>query len=129
MKKFLVIILVILLSAGLAFAKGYELKKKAGEYNVEASIDRNPPAVGKNNLEVTIKDASGKNVADANVLVEYGMPAMPGMHPMNYKTDARLDGSVYKAVLNISMPGPWYVNLKINRAGKTTSTKFTFDSR
>ena len=129
MKKFLVIILVILLSTGLAFAKGYEVKKKAGEYNVEATMDRNPPAVGKNNLEVTIKDAYGKNVADANVLVEYGMSVMPGMPPMNYRSDAQIDGSVYKAVLNISMPGPWYVNLKINRAGKTTSTKFTFDAR
>ena len=129
MKKFLLISLVIVLSTGLAFAKGYEVKKKAGEYSVEATMDRNPPAVGKNNLDVTIKDASGKNVADVNVLVEYGMPLMPGMPPMNYKTDARLDGGVYKAVLNISMPGPWYVSLKINRAGKTTSTKFTFDAR
>jgi hypothetical protein len=128
-KKFLLISLVILLSTGLAFAKGYEVKKKAGEYNVEVTMDRNPPAIGKNNLEVAVKDASGKNVTDAKVLVEYGMPAMPGMHPMNYKTDARIDGSVYKAVLDISMSGPWYVNLKINRAGKTTNTKFTFDAR
>jgi len=128
-KKFLVIVLVILLSTGLAIAKGYEVKKKAGEYNVEATMDRNPPAIGKNNLEVAVKDASGQSVTDAKVLVEYGMPAMPGMHPMNYKTDARLDGSVYKAVLDISMSGPWYVNLKINRTGKTTSTKFTFDAR
>lgn len=129
MKKFLLISLVILLSTGLAFAKGYEVKKKAGEYNVEVTMDRNPPAQGKNNLEVAVKDASGKNVTDAKVLVEYGMPAMPGMHPMNYKTDARIDGSVYKAVLDISMSGPWYVNLKINRAGKWTNTKFTFDAR
>jgi len=128
-KKFLLISLVILLSTGLAFAKGYEVKKTAGEYSVEATMDRNPPAVGKNNLEVTIMETAGKNVTDAKVLVEYGMHAMPGMHPMNYKTNARLDGSVYKAVLNISMSGSWYVNLKINRAGKTTSTKFTFDAR
>ena len=71
--------LALLLSTGLAFAKGYEVKKKAGEYRVEATMDRNPPAVGKNNLEVTIKDTAGKNVTDAQVLVEYGMPAMPGM--------------------------------------------------
>jgi YtkA-like len=130
MKKVFVFGLIVLLLAGVAFAKGYEVKKKAGEYDVEATIDRNPPAMGKNNMEVRVTDKAGKAVTDAKVLVEYGMPAMPGMHPMNYRTDASLSGEVYKAVLNVSMAGPWYVNVKISRVGnKTETAKFTFDVR
>ncbi len=129
MKKFLLMTLVILLSAGLVFAKGYEVKKKAGEYDVEATIDRNPPAMGKNNMEVRVTDKAGKAVTDAKLLVEYGMPAMPGMHPMNYRTEASLSGEVYKAILNVSMAGPWYVNVKISRGGKTETARFTFDVR
>jgi hypothetical protein len=129
MKKVFVVGLIILLVAGVAFAKGYEVKKKAGEYDVEATIDRNPPATGKNNMEVRVTDRAGKAVTDAKVLVEYGMPAMPGMHPMNYRTDASLSGEVYKAVLNVSMAGPWYVNVKISRGGKTETARFTFDVR
>jgi hypothetical protein len=129
MKKVFVFGLIVLLVAGVAFAKGYEVKKKAGEYDVEATIDRNPPAMGKNNMEIRVSEKAGKAVTDAKVLVEYGMPAMPGMHPMNYRTEAPLVGGVYRAVLNVSMAGPWYVNVKISRGGKTEIAKFTFDVR
>lgn len=129
MRRVLIIGLIILLVAGVAFAKGYEVKKKAGEYDVEVTIDRNPPAMGKNNMEIRVSEKAGKVVTDAKVLVEYGMPAMPGMHPMNYRTEAPLVGGVYGAVLNVSMAGPWYVNVKISRGGKTETARFTFDVR
>jgi hypothetical protein len=90
MKRVMVIIVAVLLIAGIAYAKDYEVTKKAGEYNVIVKIDKNPPVVGDNNMKIDIKDASGKNVTDAKVKVEYSMPAMPGMPPMNYKTDASL---------------------------------------
>ena len=65
---------------------------------------------------------------DAKVLVDYGMPAMPGMPAMAYKADTMSHGNGYHAALNISMKGPWYVNIKITSQGKTVSTKFTFDA-
>jgi hypothetical protein len=57
------------------------------------------------------------------------MPAMPGMPPMNYKTDATVAGDEYKATLGLSMSGPWNVAVKITREGKTASMKFTIDAR
>ncbi|MEK7789670.1 MAG: FixH family protein, partial [Planctomycetota bacterium] len=86
MKRLTVVTLILLLIAGIAYAKDYEVKKKAGEYDVVVKIDKNPPVVGDNNIEIEIKDASGKYVTDAKVRVEYSMPAMPGMPAMNYKT-------------------------------------------
>lgn len=115
--------------AGIAAAKDYEVKKKAGEYDVAVTIDKNPPVVGDNNVGIDIKDAAGKNVTDAKVTVAYGMSAMPGMPAMDYKSDADLKGNGYKARMNLSMSGPWNIVVKISRAGKTTSMKFTVDAK
>ncbi len=92
-------------------------------------IDKNPPVVGDNNISIEIKDESGKYVTDAKVMVDYSMPAMPGMPAMNYKTDAAVSGSIYKAVMNLSMSGSWNIAVKITRAGKTSSAKFSIDAR
>ena len=127
MKRFLIAILILLLTVGIAYAKAYEVNKTAGEYSVQIKMDKNPPSVGMNNMEIVVKDKTGKPVKDAKVLVDYGMPAMPGMPAMAYKADAMNHGDRYHAALNISMKGPWYVTIKITSQGKTVSTKFTFD--
>jgi len=129
MKKLAVFTLVLLLIAGIAYARDYEVKKKVGDYDVTVKIDKNPPVVGDNNITVEIKDASGKYVADAKVKVEYSMPAMPGMPPMHYKTDTELKGIEYKARMNFSMSGPWNIAVKITRSGKTATMKFNVDAR
>ena len=92
MKRFLIATLILLLTAGLAYAKAYEVNKKAGEYSVSIKMDKNPPSVGMNNMEMAITDKSGKPVKDAKVLVDYGMPAMPGMPAMAYKADTMSHG-------------------------------------
>jgi hypothetical protein len=128
MKRLFVCFVLLLFVAGIAYAKDFEVKKKAGEYNVEVKIDKNPPIAGENNLEIQIKDAAGKNLSDAKVSVNYSMPAMPGMPPMNYKTEAELKGNTYKAKMNLSMAGPWQVAVKITRAGKKAAMKFAIDA-
>lgn len=129
MKMLAVFSLILFLLAGIAYAKDYEVKKKAGDYDVEARIDKNPPVVGDNNIKIEIRDASGKPITDAKVVVEYSMPAMPGMPAMNYKTDAELKGNEYKAKMNLSMAGSWNISVKITKGGKTSSMKFSVDAR
>ena len=129
MKKLILIGLAMVLSAGVVFAKDYEVKKKAGEFDVIVTIDKNPPVTGDNNVTVSVKDAAGKVVKDAKVIVDYSMPAMPGMPPMNYKADALLKGEEYKAVMNLSMAGPWNITVKISAGGKSGSMKFTIDAK
>ncbi len=130
MKKLtgLIMIFLLLATAGISPAKGFEAKKKAGEYTVQVATDK-APSVGKIDLEIGIKDAKGTDVTDAAVVVEYSMPAMSGMPAMKYKTNAALKGKIYVAALDLSMAGPWAVNIKINRAGKTQSVKLTMDAR
>jgi nitrogen fixation protein FixH len=129
MKKFAIVALMLVLAAGVAYAKGYEITKKAGEYDVIVAFDKNPPVANDNEVGITVKDASGKPVKDAKVKVDYSMPAMSGMPPMNYKTEAVLQGEEYKATLGLSMSGSWNVAVKITRAGKTITTKFTVDAK
>jgi hypothetical protein len=127
MKKFTAALIILLLAAGLAYAKDYMVMKKAGNYTVEIKLDKNPPITGQNKMEINIKDDRGSNITDATVVVEYIMPAMPGMPAMNYKAKAELNGSRYLASVNFSMSGAWGVNIKITRSGKTQAVKLNVD--
>ena len=129
MKKLnlIIVVMVLLLGMGIAQAKDYEITKKAGDLTVVVKIDKNPPVTGTNKMEIAIQDAVGKKVTDASVAVEYGMPAMPGMGAMNYKTNATLKGNIYLATINFSMTGAWNISIKINRGAKTQTAKLNVD--
>ena len=127
MKRTIIILSVLLLAFGLAYAKDYAVMKKAGSYMVHVKMDKNPPTTGKNQIEVSIQDKAGGEVSDATVLVEYSMPAMPGMPAMNYKTKTETKNKKYMATVDFSMSGAWNINIKITRAGKTQSVKFNVD--
>lgn len=129
MKRLAIFVVVLLLIAGVVYAKDYEVNKKAGDYNVLIKIDKNPPIAGENNLEIAIADASGKAITDAKVLFNYSMPAMAGMPAANYKVDAELKGTAYKAKANYSMSGSWNNEVRITKGGKTVSARFTVDAK
>jgi len=119
--------MALLLTIGLTNAKDFEIIKKSGDYTVQIKIDKNPPVTGENKMDIVIKDAEGKDVTEATVVVDYGMPAMPGMPAMNYKAKADLKGGRYTSTLNFSMSGAWTINIKIAKAGKTQSVKLNVD--
>jgi len=128
MRRLTVVTLVLFLTAGVAFAsRAYEVKKKAGDYQVVIRIDRNPPVVGDNPVSIEVNSAEGTPVKDAKVKLDYSMPPMPGMPPMSYKAEAEHDGEVYRTRLAFSMAGSWSVGVKIAREGKTSSLKFSVD--
>lgn len=122
------VLTAIFLLAGVAIAGDYQVTKKAGDFDVVVTIDKNPPVVGDNNITVAIKDIAGKPVTDVKVRVDYSMPAMPGMPAMNYKSAAALNGDVYKASMVLSMSGAWNVEVKILREGKVSTVKFNVDA-
>ena len=127
MKRIGLAVMLVLLVAGTAAAKDYEVTKKAGDYQVVVKIDRNPPTTGNNNLTVSVKDGAGADITDAKVSVEYSMPAMPGMPAMKYNTAAELAAKEYKTKVNFSMPGGWGVAVKITRGDKTVQAKLVAD--
>jgi hypothetical protein len=120
----LLVLLILGFLTGASDAASLAGSKKAGDYVVSILIDRNPPILGINNLEVEIRGADSAAVTDAKVLVNYYMPPMPRMAPMNYKADAPFKGGKYRVAMNFIMEGPWYIVVKINHQGKATSAKF-----
>jgi hypothetical protein len=127
MKKIFLFVLVLFWLAGPAVAKEYQVEKKAGEYTVHISMDKNPPVAGSNVIKINIKDAAGNWVTDAQVAVEYAMPAMPGMPAASYKEKTELQEKTYRGQINFSMPGSWSVAVKITRSGKIQTVKFNVD--
>lgn len=128
MKKLLITaVALVFVITGIAFAKEYEVRQKVDNLDIEVRMDKNPPALGDNNMEIRLKDNAGKSVTDAKVKVEYSMPAMPGMPAMNYKADSVLKDNSYNATIDFSMKGPWDVTVKITRDGKTSKVKFNID--
>lgn len=105
-----------------------ELKKKAGLYDVALRLERNPPVVGDNGLELRITDGAGVPLKDAKVLVNYYMPPMPRMAPMNYRTEAKLKKDAYAMRLRLIMAGPWIIVVRVTVGDKTVSARFNIDA-
>jgi len=85
-----------------------------------------PPKMGENALKVTIKDASGKPVADADVSVNFHMAAMPAMKMPEMKNGAALkhvkDGT-YAGTGQVMMAGKWDATVVVKRGGKEVGSK------
>jgi hypothetical protein len=129
MKKRALSVILFLSIAGVGYARGLEIEKKIDLYNVTIKLEKHPPVLGDNPIEIELKDASGNLVADAKVLVNYYMPPMPRMVPMNYRTDAQLSRGRYKATMNIIMSGPWIIRILITRGEKTSVVKVNVDAQ
>ncbi len=128
MKRGISILVVLsIFVTGLASGKDLELKNKIGEYNVEIRLARNPPIIGNNPMEIQIKDSRGQAIKDAGVVINYYMPPMPRMAPMNYVIPTEADRTSYRAIMKIIMSGPWVIAVKITSAGKTRTAKFHID--
>lgn len=131
MRKLAVLTMVLLFVAVSVHAKDAVMKGTAGEYTVEAQIEKTPPAVGENTLTVQLKDSAGKIVTDRKVEVEYFMTEKMSptrktveMPHMRSETGAAVQDSAYKAKLNFSMAGPWNIVVNIDDKGKAKKAKF-----
>jgi hypothetical protein len=127
MKRLLIAALIVILTTGLSYAKAYEANKKAGDYSVTIKMDKDPLSVGSNIMEILITDSVGDPVKDAEVKVDYGMPALLGMRAMAYKAAILRHMEGYHTELDFIEKGRWYVNVEITRQGKTVTATFTFD--
>jgi hypothetical protein len=80
---------------------------------------------GENDLEVTVRDAQGGAVSDADVSVQFYMAAMPSMNMpamrANTKLGAAGDGR-YRGTTDVQMIGRWDVTVTVARAGRVIGT-------
>jgi hypothetical protein len=128
-RKVLIFSLVLVTSAPLLYGRDYAVRRKVDSYTVDLSINRNPPVTGKNDISIEIKDSLGKHITNAPVSVNYYMPPMPGMPPMNYTVNASPSGNGYKATMDFIMTGPWNIVIKTAVAGKHLRVTTPIDVR
>ena len=110
-------------------AGDYRVRKNAEGLMFDIAINRNPPVLGDNEIRIEIKDLQGRPVLGAEVLVNYYMPPMPRMAPMNYTIPALPKGDAYRAVMDLIMSGPWNIVIRAMVEGKSTRVTFPIDVR
>jgi Cu(I)/Ag(I) efflux system membrane fusion protein/cobalt-zinc-cadmium efflux system membrane fusion protein len=85
-----------------------------------------PPRTGDNTLEVSVRDASGQPIADADVSVTFFMPAMPTMNMPAMRTEAKLSpggGGTYRGIGQVMMGGRWNVTVNVSKNGQSLGSR------
>ena len=85
-----------------------------------------PPKTGDNQLEATVKDASGKPIDDADVTVQFFMPAMPTMNMPAMRSEAKLSpagAGVYRGSGQVMMAGTWNAAVTVKQGGNEIGQK------
>ena len=103
---------------------GAEADAPAG--SAEITTNPSPPRKGSNEVLVTIRDSSGRQVTDAQVSVVFSMPAMPamGMSAMQVEANATpKENGVYAATVNLESGGSWNVSVTADKNGKQVASR------
>jgi Cu(I)/Ag(I) efflux system membrane fusion protein len=85
-----------------------------------------PPKIGDNQMEATVKDVGGKPIDDAEVSVQFFMAAMPTMNMPAMRSEAKLTpagGGVYRGSGQVMMAGRWDATVTVVRGGQRLGTK------
>jgi hypothetical protein len=115
--------------AAVAWGGDYKIRRALEGHTIDVTLKRNPPIMGKNDIRIEIKDTGGQFVINNLVTVNYYMPPMPGMPPMNYTLKAVSNGAGYMATMDFIMTGPWNIVVKTTVAGKQLRLTVPIDVR
>jgi hypothetical protein len=118
-------ILLVFMTATLSEARDFRVRKRAGNFIVDVTLDKNPPILGNCDIRIEIHDGQGVAVTGSRVLVNYYMPPMPGMVPMNYTIQTTPKGSSHVATMHFIMTGPWNIVIQFNSGGSHTQLQST----
>ena len=100
-----------------------------GGGNQQADItftsEPDPPRMGDNTFEVMVMQG-GQPVTDADVSVEFFMPAMPSMNMAEMKNTMALKhegGGRYRGTGNVMMAGDWEATVMVMRGGQELASR------
>ena len=89
--------------------------------SIEITSNPKPPHKGSNEVLVTVRDSSGRQVTDAQVSVVFFMAAMQAMGMSARRVEAKAtpkENGVYAATVNLPSGGTWNVTATANKSGK-----------
>lgn len=124
-----VVCLLMAIAAPESWSKEYRVRKKRNGYTVDLSMNRNPPVLGENQVHIRVKDPNNTPLTLAQVTINYYMPPMPGMPPMNYTIATEQEGDTFDAILDFIMSGPWNIVIKVKQEGQMLTVTFPIDVR
>ena len=107
-------------------AGGTAASKASSQLDIAFRMTPDPPRTGDVQMEVALKDASGKAVDGADVSVQFFMPAMPTMNMPAMKNDTKLapaGGGVYRGPGQVMMAGQWQTTVTVMRGGQRLGSK------
>ncbi|MDR4493157.1 MAG: FixH family protein [Nitrospirales bacterium] len=90
-----------------------EIEKHADGLTFLLSTNPSPMQVGKNRIQVALRDEHGKPVTNAQTRLTF---TMPGMHPATISMSPTAQGT-YEATVDLGMAGRWDLSISIQRAG------------
>jgi RND family efflux transporter MFP subunit len=85
-----------------------------------------PPKTGENVFEVTVKDPAGRPIADADVVVQLFMPAMPTMSMPAMRNETKLapaGGGTYRGPGRVLTGGRWDVTVTVSKGGQRLGSR------
>lgn len=85
-----------------------------------------PPRTGETAFEVTVRDAAGQPVTDAEVSGVLFMPAMPTMNMPAMRSETKLShvgAGIYRGAAQVLMAGGWELTVVVRRGGQTIGTR------
>ncbi len=94
--------------------------------DIAFTSEPNPPRMGENTFEVTVKAADGTRVTDAEVALNFYMAAMPSMNMSEMRNTVRLQhvgGGRYRGTGNVAMAGRWDVTVVATKAGEQIGSR------
>ena len=106
-------------------APGSSTPASTGAAEITFKSEPATPLVGENALEVMVMQ-DGKPVNDAQVSVEFQMPAMPQMNMAEMKNKTELSpagNGVYRGKGQVMMAGDWNVTVTATRSGQELGTR------
>ena len=95
-----------------------------GDVQVTFKSEPNPPKAGDNTFDVVVM-SGGQPVTDADVSVEFFMPAMPSMKMPEMRNTVTLKhegGGRYRGTGNVMMAGSWDATVSVKRGGQVVGT-------
>jgi nitrogen fixation protein FixH len=124
--------MAVALLFGVAGVENVTAQKKSAASKAKPAVtialktNPTPPKTGDNTFEVTVTDAAGKPVTDADVTVALYMAAMPSMNMPAMRNSVPLKhqaNGVYRGTGQVTTAGQWDATVSAKRAGKEIGSK------
>ena len=77
-------------------------------------------------MEVAVKDMSGRPIDEADVSVQFFMPAMPTMNMPAMRSETKLapaGGGIYRGSGQVMMAGQWQATVTVTRGGQRLGSR------